>query len=105
MAIAVPIITCLSRLYQPTKQSKDSQNSKNDDWRTNRHMSTKTVPTVYQQCTKNRQKTVKIAKITVDVPIVTSLLTVRRIHKAPPQPVRPWKRRVHLAEGSNVLLF
>ena len=28
MAIAVPIITCLSRLYQPTKQSKDSQNSK-----------------------------------------------------------------------------
>jgi len=34
---------------------------KNDHWCTNRHMSTKTVPTVYQQCT-NRQKTVKTAK-------------------------------------------
>jgi len=44
------------------KQSKDSQNSKNDHWCTNRHMSTKTVPTVYQQCTKNSQKTVKTAK-------------------------------------------
>ena len=29
-------------------KSKDSQNSKNDHWCTNRHMSTKTVPTVYQ---------------------------------------------------------
>jgi len=29
-------------------KSKDSQNSKDDHWCTNRHMSTKTVPTVYQ---------------------------------------------------------
>ena len=68
---------------------------------------------VYQDCTnsvpivktvKNSQKTVKTAKITVAVPIVTCLRRVRRIHKAPPQPVRPWKSgHVHLAEGSNVL--
>ena len=44
------------------KQSNDSQNSKNDHWCTNRHMSTKTVSTVYQQCIKNSQKTVKTAK-------------------------------------------
>jgi len=43
------------------KQSKDSQNSKNDHWCTNRHMSTKTVPTMYQQCT-NRQKQPKQSK-------------------------------------------
>ena len=42
---------------------------------------------VYQDCTnsvpivKNSQKTVKTAKITVAVPIVTYLLSVRRIHK------------------------
>jgi len=40
------------------KQSKDSQNTRNDHWCTNRHMSTKTVPTVYQQCT-NRQNSQK----------------------------------------------
>ena len=60
--IGVPIVTGLPRLYKQCtngvpivknsqKQSKDSQNSKNDHWCTNRHMSTKTVPTVYQQCT------------------------------------------------------
>ena len=55
---------------------------------------------------KNSQETVKTAKMTIGVPIVTCLLRVRRIHKALPQPVRPWKSgRVHLAEGSNVLLF
>jgi len=42
-------------------KSKDSQNSKNVRWYTNRHMSTKTVPTVYQQCT-NRQKESKTVK-------------------------------------------
>jgi len=57
----VPIVTGLPRLYQQCtnrqKQSKDSQNSKNDHWCTNRYMSTKTVPTVYQQCIiKNSQK-------------------------------------------------
>ena len=36
------------------KKSKYSKNSKNDHWCTNRHMSTKTVPTVYQS-----SKTVK----------------------------------------------
>jgi len=84
------------------KQSKDSQNSKNDHWRTNRHRSTKTVPTVYQssktvktaqndhwctsrhtstktvpnvyqQCTKNSQKTLKTAKMTIGVPTITVL--------------------------------
>ena len=59
MTIGVPIVTCLPRLYQQftngvpivknsQKQSKDSQNNKNDHWCTNRHMSTKTVATVYQ---------------------------------------------------------
>jgi len=38
-------------------KSKDSQNSKNDHWCTNRHMSTKTLPTVYQS-----SKTVKTVK-------------------------------------------
>ena len=63
-------------MYQ--KQSKDSQNSKNDHWCTNRHRSTETVPTVYQQCinrqktvVKNSQNTVKTAKMAIGVPIVT----------------------------------
>ena len=80
-------------------------------WCTNRHRTTKTAPTVYQQCTnrqkqsktvkkqskqqkndhwctnrhmstKNSQKTVKTAKMAVGVPIVTCLHRVRRIHKA-----------------------
>ena len=51
MTIDVPVVTRLPRLYQPytnsvPKQSKDSQNSKNDHWCTNRHRSTKIVPTV-----------------------------------------------------------
>jgi len=37
------------------------------------YRSTKTVLTVYQQCTKNSQKTVKTAKMTTGVPIVTGL--------------------------------
>jgi len=50
-----PLVYQSSHVYQdctnrvPTvyqKQSKDSQNSKNDHWCTNRHKSTKTVPTV-----------------------------------------------------------
>ena len=55
MTIGVPVVTCLPRLYQhctnrqkQPKTVKNSQNSKNDQWCTNRHMSTKTVPTVYQ---------------------------------------------------------
>jgi len=70
--IGVLIVTGLPRLYQQCTngvpivknsqiQSKNSQNSKNDHWCTNRHMFTKTVPAVYQQCT-NRQKQSKTVK-------------------------------------------
>jgi len=53
---------------------------------------------VYQDCTnsvpiiKNSQKTVKTAKMTIGVPIVTCLHRVRRIHK-----VRVRVRRIHKA--------
>ena len=61
MTIGVPIVTGVPRLYQ--KQSKttktQSKQHKNDHWCTSRHTSTKTVPTVCEQCTKNSQKTVK----------------------------------------------
>ena len=63
---------------------KNSQNH----WCTNCHRSSKTAPTVYQQCTnsvpivKNSQKTVRTARIAIGVPIVTCLHRVRRIHKA-----------------------
>ena len=69
------------------KQSKDSQNSKNDHWCTNRHMSTKTVPTGYQSSkTVKRQSNSK--KMVIGVTIITCLHRVRRIHKAAqaPQP-------------------
>jgi len=68
MIIWVPIVTCSPRLYQQCtnrqKQSKDSQNSKNDNWCTNRHMSTEALPTLYQSSkqSKNSQSTVKTAK-------------------------------------------
>jgi len=48
------------------------------------------LPRLYQPCTKNSQKTVKTAKITVGVPIVTCLLRVRRIQKV-------CVRRIHKA--------
>ena len=70
---------CTNSVKQCTsrqKQSKDSQNSKNDHWCTNSHRSTKTVPTVYQSL-----KTVKQQNMTIGVPIVTCLHRVRRIHK------------------------
>jgi len=61
-------------VYQSSKTVKtQSKQHKNDHWCTSRHMSTKTVPTVYQQCTKNSQKTDETAKMTIGVPIVTSL--------------------------------
>jgi len=50
MTIGVPIVTCLSRLYQPC---------------------TKSAPIV--KTVKNSQKTVKTAKMTIGVPIVTCL--------------------------------
>jgi len=56
LTIGVPIVTGLLRLYQQC---------------------TNCVPIV-----KNSQKTVKLAKMTVGVPIVTCLHRVRRIHKA-----------------------
>ena len=46
--------TVYQRCTNRQKQSKDSQNSKNDHWCSNRSRSTKTVPTVYQS-----SKTVK----------------------------------------------
>jgi len=61
-------------VYQSSKTVKtQSKQHKNDHWCTSRHMSTKTVPTVYHQCTKNSQKTDKTAKMTIGVPIVTGL--------------------------------
>jgi len=55
MTIGTPmVLTVLDDWYSVPfvrnnqKQSKDSQNIKNDYWCTNRHMSTKTVPAVYQ---------------------------------------------------------
>jgi len=75
--IGVQIVTGLPRLYQQCtngvpivknsqKQSKDSQNSKNDHWCTNRHHvyqdRTNSVPIV-----KNSRKTVKTAKMTIGV--------------------------------------
>jgi len=58
MTIGVPIVTGLPRLYQQCNKS---------------------VPIV-----KNSQKTVKTAKMTIGVPIVTCLhkVRVRRIHEA-----------------------
>ena len=57
-----------------------------------RHWSTKTVPTVYQssKIVKNSQKTVKTAKMTIGVPIVTCLHRVRRIHKAESRTCVSW---------------
>jgi len=64
-------------VYQSSKTVKtQSKQHKNGHWCINRHMSTKTVvavPTVYQQCTKNSQKTVNTVKMTIGVPIVTGL--------------------------------
>ena len=58
------------RSYQSSKTVKtQSKQHKNDHWCTSRHMSTKNVPTA----TKNSQKTVKTAKMTTGVPIVTGL--------------------------------
>ena len=82
-------------VYQSSKsqkQSKTVKTSQNYHWCTNRHMSTKTVPTVYQQCTKNCQKQSKQQKMTTGVPIVTCLHRVRRIQK-----VRVRVRRIHKA--------
>ena len=62
-----------------SKTVKNSQNSKNDHWCTNRHRFTKTVPTMYQQCTscQKQSKTVKTQskqhKMTIGVPVGTCL--------------------------------
>jgi len=76
--IGVQIITGLPRLYNQCTNGvpivkKQSKQHKNDHWCTSRHMSTKTLPTVYQQCTNKSQKTDKTAKMTIGVPIVTGL--------------------------------
>ena len=56
--------TVYQRCTNRQKQSKNSQNSKNDHWCTNRHRSTMTVPTVYQssKTVKNSQNTIKTAQ-------------------------------------------
>ena len=60
-------------VYQSSKTVKtQSKQHKNDHWCTSRHMSTKTVPTVYHH-PKNSQKTDETAKMTIGVPIVTGL--------------------------------
>ena len=59
MTIGVPIVTCLPRLYQQCtnrqKQSKDSKNSKNHRWCTNRHMSTQSPPNTQSPHLPNTQ--------------------------------------------------
>jgi len=55
LTIGTPLVHCWYSLGRPV--SKESQNSKNHHWCTNRHMSTKTVPIVYQS-----SKTVKTVK-------------------------------------------
>jgi len=64
------------------------------------HISTKTVPTVYQQCTKNSQKIVKTAKMTIGVPIVTSL---PRLYQqcTPGFKVTPFFNAEHLRNGTR----
>jgi len=96
--ISVPIVTThrstktVPTVYQSSKtvkngqrQSKDSQNSKNDHWCTNRHRSTETVPAVYQQCT-NRQKQSKTVKQQYQS---SHVYRVRRIHKVRVRVRRP----------------
>jgi len=75
------------------KQSKDNQNSKHDHYCTNHHMSTKTVPTVYQssKAVKNSQT----AKMTIGVPIVTCLHRVCRIHKVRVRRLHPPNTQSH----------
>ena len=69
--IGTPIVIfAIPTVYQ---SSKHSQNSKNDRWCTNRHMSTNSVPIVEKQS--------KQQKIIMGVPIVTCLHRVRLIHK------------------------
>ena len=83
------------------------QNTQNH-WCTNRHRSTKTVPTVYQssKTVKNSQKTVKTAQEwpLVYVPLVTCLhrksasASAVRIHKA----VCAYQQCCHLANGNKI---
>jgi len=76
---------CTNRVptvYKSSKQSKDSQHSKNDHWCTNRHRPTKTVPTVYQS-SKTLKRQVKTATMIVGVPIVTCLHRVQCTSSVP----------------------
>ena len=72
--VIVAILTVFDEWYtEPI--AKNTQNH----WCTNRHRSTKTVPTVYQRRTnrkktaKDIQKTVKTGKMTIGVPITVLL--------------------------------
>jgi len=110
ITIGVPIVTCLSRLYQQYTNSvpivknsqKTSKQQKWHYWCINRHRPTKTVATVYQQCT-SRQKQSKdnqnskkwplvyqsshvyteSVEYTKSASAVRVRVCVRRIHKAP----------------------
>jgi len=72
------------------------------------------VPTVYQSSKTviNSQKTVKTVKMTISVPIVTCLHTVRRIHKVrvrrprprPPNTQSPYRSSIK-AVALNCLVF
>jgi len=108
MTIIVPIITCLPRLYQQCtnsvpivknsqKQSKDSQNSKNNIGvpivTGLSRLYQASVPTVYQlsKAVKNSQT----AKMTIGVPIVTCLHRVCRIHKVRVRRLHPPNTQSH----------
>ena len=57
----------IGTVYHSSKTAKRQSKCKNHHWCTNRHMSTKTVPTVYQssKTVKNSQKTVQQQKMTI----------------------------------------
>ena len=87
MTIGVPIVTFYQDCTNSVPIVKNSQKSvktenMTDHWCTNFHRSTKTLPTVYQQCTKKTVKRQLKQQKNIGVPIVICLHRVRRIHKA-----------------------
>jgi len=82
VTIGTPIVSFAVLTIVPIV--KNSQNH----WCTNRHSSTKTVPTVYQS-SKTVKRQSKQQKMTIGVPIVTCLHRVHRIHKVCVRRPRP----------------
>ena len=72
--VIILLFDCLLTVFDECYTVPIVKNTQNHGC-TNRHRSTKTVPTVYQspKRVKNSQKTVKTAKMTIGVPIVTCL--------------------------------